>query len=554
MRPGGSRRDSRSLLGKGKGLVRRGVAIARLLTPETLHKSYGHTRSRRRGEAALADFMASAEPRFGGAVLVDGMWDNPNYWIRYALFRAAVGSAGGREIGVVGTHRARQGRRTLERFGVGRTVQILDLRGDMAAHRREAWRMLAATTTPGDVLEWRLPEGVPADFVYDGILKRQRAASVDLQDGRLVEYVTEALASIAAARRLLDSDRFELLLLSHAVNFQFAALAWIAARRRIPVVLLYGNYGVPRYVKLHRVEDLYDTTNRPTGAELDALPEGRQDALAAVGSAYLEKRLAGGTDDMGARYAYQKAGANVSRAALVERFGWDPARPIVGVYASNWFDFPHPCGMTHFRDFLDWTEATLGAAQGQRGVNWLFKAHPCDQWYGGVTLSDLMPPLDAGGHVQLAPTDWNGSAVLDAVDAIVTYHGTIGIEAAAAGKPVLVADRGWYHDAGFVTWPGSRDEYLNALAGDWWKAVDLHATRRRAQVFAGWYFGRPAWQRGFVLADDTVQAPIYAQVPRLLTENPEAIGRELDTIRAWFASDRRHYHTYKMSLAEALTW
>jgi len=549
-----SGRGVQRLFGKGRGLVRRGVATVRLLSPARLYRAREAARWRRDGEAVLADFMAGAEPRFKGAVLVDGMWDNPNYWIRYALFRAAVGSAGGREVGVVGTYRAAAGRRTLERFGISRTVQALDLRGDMAAHQREARRLLAQTRTPADVLSWRLPHGVPADFVYDGILKRQRSASVDLADGRLVGYVTEALASIAAADTLLDSDRFELILLSHAVNFQFAALAWLAIRRGIRVVMLYGNYGVPRFVKLAEPADLYDTIDRPTAAELASISEARRQKLAAVGSAYLEKRRVGGTDDMGARYAYQKASARISRAALVEKLGWDPNRPIVGVYASNWFDFPHPCGMTHFRDFLDWTEATLGVAQRRRGVNWLFKAHPCDQWYGGVTLADLMPRLEAGGHVQLAPIDWNGSAVLEAMDAVVTYHGTVGIEAAAAGKPVLVADRGWYHDAGFVTWPQSREEYLELLAADWWKSVDLHATRRRAQVFAGWYFGRPAWQRGFVLADDTVQAPIYARIPRLFAENPAALRHELDTIRAWFASEQRHYHTFKMALAEELAW
>jgi hypothetical protein len=554
VRANASGRGLERLLGTGRGIVRRGVATMKLLSPARLYRARAAVRWRRDGETVLADFMAGAELRFKGAVLVDGMWDNPNYWIRYALFRAAVGSAGGREVGVVGTYRAAEGRRTLERFGISRTAQVLDLRGDMAVHQREARRLLAQTRTPADVLSWRLPHGVPADFVYDGILKRQRSACVDLADGRLAGYVTEALASIAAADALLDSDGFELVLLSHTVNFQFAALAWLAIRRGIPVVLLYGNYGVPRFVRLVEPIDIYDTIDRPAAADLASISEARQGKLAAVGSAYLAKRLVGGTDDLGAQYAYQRASARVSRRALVDRFGWDPDRPIIGVYASNWFDFPHPCGMTHFRDFLDWTEATLGAAQRQRGVNWLFKAHPCDQWYGGVTLADLMPKLEAGGHVQLAPIGWNGSTVLEAIDAVVTYHGTVGIEAAAAAKPVLVADRGWYHDAGFVTWPQSREEYLELLAADWWKSVDVHATRRRAQVFAGWYFGRPAWQRGFVLTDDSVQAPIYARSPRLFAENPEALRRELDTIRAWFASDQRHYHTFKMALAEELAW
>ena len=93
------------LIGKGRGLVRRSVSTVRLLSPARLYRTRAAARWRRDGETILADFMTGAEPRFKGAVLVDAMWDNPNYWIRYALFRAAVGSAGGREVGMVGFER-----------------------------------------------------------------------------------------------------------------------------------------------------------------------------------------------------------------------------------------------------------------------------------------------------------------------------------------------------------------------------------------------------------------------------------------------------------------
>src|SRR5262249_49757184 len=113
-----SGRGVERLLGKGGGLVRRSGGTPKLVSPARLCSIRQAARWRRDGEAVLADFMAGAEPRFKGAVLVDGMWDNPNYWIRYALFRAAVGFAGGREVGVVGMYRAATGRRTLERFRI----------------------------------------------------------------------------------------------------------------------------------------------------------------------------------------------------------------------------------------------------------------------------------------------------------------------------------------------------------------------------------------------------------------------------------------------------
>lgn len=535
-----------------RGLGRRAASYAALLTPARLAERYREARDRRTTERLLAGLSHAGPTRDGRHVLVDAMYDNPNYWVRYALLRAALGLAGTHEVGVLGPYRARQCGRTLRRLGIAERLRITDLHGDRARHRARASQLLAGTRTPDDILAWTLPGDVPADFLYDGLLKRQRAAEVDVRDPRLTTHVAEALASIEAAERLLRSRRFDLIVLSHAVNVQFAALAWLATSRGIPVVLAQGHYGVPRFVKLLAPEDVYDTNDRPKAADGDALPAHRAAMLAAAGRAYLDRRLAGGTDDLGARYAFQRASQGVTRQALAERFGWDPERPIIGVYASNWFDFPHGCGMTQFRDFLDWMRATLDVALANRHVNWLFKAHPCDEWYGGVTLADLVPPLEGHGHVRLVPGEWNGSALLHALDGVVTVHGTAGIEYAAAGKPVLVADRGWYHDFGFVRWPRSRAEYVQALATDWWKDLDLEATTRRARIFAGWYFTRPTWQGGLVLEDDPQQGSIYRTAPRLLTADPDALRRELETIRAWFDSRSRHYHTYKMSQADDL--
>lgn len=523
-------------------------AVIRNLSPLAWWEKSKTWLHRRAAERLLAKFGRLHKNQDRGVVLVDAMWDNPNYWIRYTLIRAALGLSQSKEVGVLGQYRSRECRLTLKRFNISEIVQIVQLCGDLNLHRAEARRLLAETKTPDDILSWRLPHDFPGDFVYDGILKRQRTACVNIEDPMLVDYVAEALGSIEASWRLLNTSSFDLLLLSHTVNFQFASLAWQAVRRGIPVVLLYGNYGSPRYAKILRAEDIYDTTDRPKRTDIESLPLNKAEALAGAGRAYLKKRREGRTDDIGARYAYQKRQEWVDRATLGQLFGWEHDRPVIAVYASNWFDFPHPCGMTNFRDFLDWLQQTIEVATRTESVKWLFKAHPCDEWYGGVTLSDLMPK-DCPPHVRLAPMSWNGGAILDCVDGLVTYHGTAGIEYAASGKPVLLADRGWYHDAGFAKWSRSRGEYLACLATDWWKELDLVRTTRCAQIFAGWYFCRPDWQGGFVLQDDTFQDRIYEHIPDLLSDNEEVIARELKTIEEWFTSESRHYHTFKMDKA-----
>jgi hypothetical protein len=479
-----------------------------------------------------------------GPVLYDCTWDNPNYWYRVSLLRTSIGRAG-REVAVIGPHSRAAVRGTISRLGFGEARDLTDFPLSRHAAERAADALLRHAREPADLLRLELPNGLPPQIVYDGILKRLRHATVDPSLPAVRDLLAEALQFAAAASRLFDEVQPRLVVLSHAINFSCGSMAWEAARRGIPAVVAYGNYGVPRFWKINRPDDIFDSVNRPTGADLDALPPALAEKLAQMGRDYLQKRLSGQTDDIGARYAYARKTATTGREHMCSTFGWDPAKPIAAVYASNWFDFPHGCGMSSFVDFLDWLKVTLAAAVDNADVNWLFKAHPCDEWYSGVTLSDLMQDRSAP-HVRLASTAWNGATVMQTADAVVTVLGTAGLEYSVLGKPALAADRGWYHDAGFCLWPQTRETYIAALARPWWKELDLAETRRRAEVFAGWYFCAPEWQNSFMLPDDSEQDRLYERLPAFLDGNADLVSREVALTATWWRSDSRHYHVWKM--------
>jgi hypothetical protein len=489
--------------------------------------------------AALAD----AAPRRPQRLLIDGQWDNPHYWYRLGLLRTALGSAGGPEFGFTGEWQARPVRETFSRLGIDASRSYVPA-ADARAHMKRAAEIVARLRSPDDLLSLELPLGMPTAIVYDGILKRIRQAEIDPRHPALPALLAEALAAIAAADALLAETRPELLVLSHAIGFTYGALAWCAVRRGIPAIVLYGNYGVPRFFRLGSLDDIYDWNNGLDAAEIDTLPEDRSEALAAAGRAYLGRRLSGATDDLGGRSAFAAAQVRSDRAMIAGAFGWDPDKPIVSVYASNWFDFPHGCGLSQFRDLKDWLAATLDAAAAHPDVNWLFKPHPCDAWYGGITLADLMPPARPS-HLALAPADWNGAAVTTASDALVTLHSTGGIEYAASGKPVLLADRGWYDRAGFARRAGSRAEYAQLLQSRWWDGMDMARARHHAEVFAGAYFCAPAWQDPIVTADDSERGALYAPLGRILDRRAE-IEREIALLREWMAGGTPRYHGYKM--------
>ena len=68
----------------------------------------------------------------------------------------------------------------------------------------------------------------------------------------------------------------------------------------------------------------------------------KADALAQVGKDYLEQRFAGQSRDVGGIFAYRRNRAPIQRQEMAALFGWDPERPVVGIYGSNWIDVPAP--------------------------------------------------------------------------------------------------------------------------------------------------------------------------------------------------------------------
>ena len=53
------------------------------------------------------------------------------------------------------------------------------------------------------------------------------------------------------------------------------------------------------------------------------------------------------------------------------------------------------------------------------------------------------------------------------------------------GKPVLVPDRGWYHDCDFVLFPKSRQDYANLLTQNWLKYIDVEKAKKNAELLQG---------------------------------------------------------------------
>lgn len=485
-------------------------------------------------------------------ILIDGTWDNANYWTRYAIVRRALGLHQAVEVGLLGKHSRDKAKSAFSVFGI---KEIVDFRKSSTpdSHIGRAEEFLRNVRSPEDLLRLALPHDFPPQLLFDGILKRQRRATVDLADRKLPEYLAEAMAGVEAADDIVTSGKYDLVILSHALDYTCGAFAWAAVRHGIPAIALYGDLGHAKFFRLKRPADIFMYPERPTMVELTNLPEDKAEALRALGAGQLDARVSGKTNDVGAIYAYQRRHSQISRERLAEGFGWDASKPTIGVYNSNWFDHPHASGLQDFRDFLDWIEVTLEAARQRTDVNWLFKAHPCDDWYGkinGLRLEDLVAAANQP-HIRLVDKSWNSLDLMHSLDGIVTCHGTIGIEATSRSIPVLVPYPGWYGHAGFVTCSTSRQDYLDRLKTDWWKKHDLAGNKEKAELFAGWAYCVPDWHEGYTFLDDSRQDEIYAGLGDFLHANAVVLGLETEEIRVWYADGHPYFHIFKMTRAQS---
>ena len=234
------------------------------------------------------------------------------------------------------------------------------------------------------------------------------------------------------------ADRnFDLVILSHCLDYTYGAIAWEAVRKKIETIILYGDFGHQKFIRLKNKKIYFPILNG-CQKRISTVYQRQKNILENVGNKQLLARSGGETNDVGAKFAYKKRQNKINRNTLQKEFSPHSEKPIIGVYNSNWFDFPHCSGLKEFRDFLDWIQLTLTCAQERPDINWVFKAHPCDNWYGkinGQRLQDLIKNENRE-NIILANEKWNGLELINSLDGIVTCHGTIGIEAVSQGVPV----------------------------------------------------------------------------------------------------------------------
>jgi hypothetical protein len=470
-------------------------------------------------------------------IIADGMWRNPNHFLRLRLFLEAMAGQGGyRLLGLLRSRANRREQRALERLGFTEFVYVDEDAEFRTAHFFEAAdELLHGVRSHVDLLALDLPEGIPAYTYYDTVLKLARHPQPALDHPLWRTALAEVLRNVAIYRRELDGRRVAHVALSHPWKSEWADLVWLALSRGIPASHLTGFMDGLRIRRFRTLADYRDPVEQLSYAAFRQLAPDVQAHLARFGHATLAARASGTSTDINTRHAYRLDTRVADRDAARLAISGQTERPVVVVFGHVWYDFPHTFAMSHFTDFLDWTKATLQAIADVDDAIWLLKPHPTEEWYGGFALAEIARDLPP--HVRLMPLGADTMTTLTAADAVVTVHGTIGLEAVAAGIPVLMADRSYYSGWDIGPVAASRDDYVRLLGEAHRLPRPDRAMRDRAAACFALALGEPPREAGALrLQCDSGGASLYRHVTAQLAETC-ALGAEQARIARFLAQD-----------------
>ncbi len=165
----------------------------------------------------------------------------------------------------------------------------------------------------------------------------------------------------------------------------------------------------------------------------------------------------------------------LSREATLRELRLSEDKKVAVIFPHILWDGSFFYGEDLFQDYTEWLVETIKAACANDRLQWVVKLHPAHivkarrdnhnekpaELVALEGIIDELPP-----HVKLVrpETPISTYSLFQIADYVITVRGTVGIEAALFGVPVITAGTGRYDSRGFTFDSRTKDEYLTRLA------------------------------------------------------------------------------------------
>lgn len=415
-------------------------------------------------------YWSAKMPQRSG-VLVEGHLSQygPNYLLRTAVAAKAVQEKGDLDIEVVFNGLSFHwvvAKQMYESFQIRNFIYLdrlylLSNFGRLIASRIFAARVGGKLRCPEDILNIEYDGIRVGDLIYDDILKLTGRKTIERIDLDVVRAIAKSYYFYLQYQALFRDHRYDYYVSTHTAYSEYGILCRVALSHGVRIIettdiqMAFFNViardNLPTYHEGIRNSILRELGN--PRVEVDQL---RNSAMAS-----LQRRLASQVNQIDAEKAFR--GKVYSRDELIEALDLAKNHKVVFVLAHVFSDAPHlSTGMLH-ADYYQWLQSTLRVCSLATDVQWIVKPHPSASIYGEEGFVEEMVKTMGSENLFICPRDLNTKSLSTCADAIVTVHGTAGLEFSCLGIPAVLAGKPFYSGFGFTLEPRSRAEYESVL-------------------------------------------------------------------------------------------
>ena len=343
-------------------------------------------------------------------------------------------------------------------------------------------RSMGDYITPADAeFARRTAESVPLDeirsFQWYGLPVGEHAfagclryfARGDIENEPLGEkilrvYLEAGLRAIASVRRLVETHKYDILVLNHGIYIPQGMICEVARSMGVRVVTYNPAYRKHSFVFSHNESYHFTMLDEPAShwTGLDMTPR-----LLADTHAYLNSRRFGAND-----WIWFHDAPKEDIGPVLREIGCDPDKPYAALLTSVVWDAQLHYRSNAFPSMMDWIVSTV-QDWGRRtdDLQLVIRVHPAEV-RGGVPsrqrvvdeLADAFPDGLPDKVFVLDPENQASTyALCEKANAVIIYNTKAGVEMAAMGVPVIVAGEAWVRGKGFAIDASSPEDYFRIL-------------------------------------------------------------------------------------------
>lgn len=316
------------------------------------------------------------------------------------------------------------------------------------------------------------------DVIYDNVI-RNNLSFIRFRRSlrKLFTYDVRVRFAILWFRKILATEDIRALCISSFAPLEESVLARVAVSEGIPVFVGGGKlFG--RYVSFGEIKRGYHWLSREEVAEvsLDTNWASTVDNyLSQRFSEFSQTKSSGflGLRDLEEAYRGKKV-VDFDSFVSLRPSQMTETKPVVVVSLHCFSDYPHNSGDLLFLDHFEAFIETIEIISENDSVNWVIKPHPSAHLYGEVGLAEdyVVRKQKRFKNLSLWPSEISMRSALNWAHGFVTVNGTIGMEAACFGKPVLLGGSSSYGHLGFSMVPESIKSYrAHLMNAQYWSPL-----------------------------------------------------------------------------------